>query len=75
MTLIKVNACRSVWGSLLNTYPRSLSCNIREAIGSVDITKLERDNMIDGENHKKSSLKNAANGRIESWPVTFLFSK
>ena len=32
-TSTKVKACRSVWGSIFNTYLQSMSCYIHEAIG------------------------------------------
>ena len=46
---IKAKACRSIWGSLLNTYPHSLLCKRYEAIGGFfDIKRFEKDYMIDG---------------------------
>ena len=55
MTLTEIKTCRSVWGSLHITYPLFLSCDIHEAIGGTvyNITKLEKDDMIDKEIHQK----------------------
>ena len=52
----KVKACRSVWGSLLHTYPQSFVVHYHEAIGgTVCITRLEKIEMIDEEIHQKCS--------------------
>ena len=71
-TLIKDKACRSIWGSLLDTYPQSLSCNHYEAMGgTVYIMKFEKADLIDGGHQQECSLANSCKARQESWPVTF----
>ena len=53
----KVEACRSVWDSLLNTYPQSFVVHCHEAIGgTVYITKLENVELIDGDIHQECTL-------------------
>ena len=54
---VKVKASRSIWGSLLNTYPQSFVIHYHEAIGgAVYITKLKKVNLVDREIHHECSL-------------------
>ena len=53
----KVKACRSVWGSLLRTYPQSFVVHYHEAMGgTVYITKIETVELTDGEIDQECSL-------------------
>ena len=53
----EVKACRSVWGSLLYTYPQSFVVQYHENIGgTVYITKLEKVELMDGDIHQEYSL-------------------
>ena len=65
MTSMKLRHCRSVWGSLLNTYPQSLVVHYHEALGgTVHVLKLEKAELIDGDIHQECSLGFARNSRI-----------
>ena len=65
MTSMKLRHCRSVWGSLLNTYPQSFVVHYHEAIGgTVLVLMLEIVEEIDGDIHQESSLGFARNSRI-----------
>ena len=71
----KNKACLRVWGSLLNTYPQSLSCDHYETIGgTVYILRLETVDLIDDEHHQKCLLVDNYTARHESWPLMFLVS-
>ena len=65
MTSMKLRHCRSVWGSLLNTYPQSFVVHYHEAIGgTVHVLMLERVELIDGDIHQECSLRYARNSKI-----------
>ena len=56
----KVKACRSVWGSLLLTYPQSFVGHCHEAMGgTVYMTKLEKVELIDVEVHRECLLEDS----------------
>ena len=60
MTSMKLRQCRSVWGSLLNTYPQSFVVHYHEAIGgTVYILKLEKAEQIDGDITRNAHSKTA----------------
>ena len=70
MTSMKLRQCRSVWGSLLNTYPQSFVVHYHEAIGgTVHVLMLEKEEKTDGDICQECSLGYARNSRLESWPV------
>ena len=65
MTSMKLRHCRSVWCSLLNTYPQSFVVHYREAIeGTVHVMKLEKEELIDGDIHQGCSLRYARISKI-----------
>ena len=50
----EVKACRSVWGSLLNTYPQPFVLHCYEAMGgTVHVLKLEKAELIDEDIHQE----------------------
>ena len=65
MTSMKMRQCRSVWGSLLNTYPQSVVVHYNEDIGgTVHVLMLESVELIDGDIHQECSLRYARNSRV-----------
>ena len=65
MTSMKLRQCRSVWGSLLNTYPQSFVVHYHEAIGgTVHVLMLEKEEKTDGDICQECSLGYARNSRI-----------
>ena len=60
MTSMKLRQCRSVWDSLLNTYPQSFVVHYHKAIGgAVYILELEKVEYIDGISTRNAHSKTA----------------
>ena len=72
MTSTQIRACRSVCGSLLNTYPQSFSYSRHDAIRRTVYTlRLEKNDEIEGDVRKECSLEIALKSGSECFPVEF----